>query len=186
MWLGLLLQAVVCSATGSLGLAVALIQVGGGQAGGAGSLLFLVMAWALLLPVGLLLQAVLPLPPPEGPLPYGGLTPHFNKERSEAYRFGNQSPSPPSPAPCCNGCMMVHTGCNCTTTAGTTIVVCSVYHTGSLLVIILVQYITQQCNLVGLLVTVLFSQPSLSSASRVIAYIRSCTSPTEPAKEAWP
>ena len=83
---GLLLQSVVCGATGSLALAVALIQVGGG---GAGALLFLVMAWASLLPVGLLLQAVLPLAPPQGPLPYGGLTPHFAQERSDAYRCGS-------------------------------------------------------------------------------------------------
>ena len=51
-----------------------------------GGLFFLVMAWASLLPVGLLLQALLPLPPPQGPLPYGGLTPHFAQERSDAYR----------------------------------------------------------------------------------------------------
>ena len=76
----------VCGATGSLALAVALIQVG---SRGTGALLFLVMAWASLLPVGLLLQAVLPLPPPQGPLPYGGLTPHFAQERSDAYRCGN-------------------------------------------------------------------------------------------------
>lgn len=77
----------MCSATGSLALAVALIQLGRGQAGAAGSLLFLVMAWALMLPVGLLLQAVLPLPPPQGSLPYGGVTPHFSQERSDAFRF---------------------------------------------------------------------------------------------------
>lgn len=88
----LLVQAVVCSATGSLALAVALIQVGGG--GQAGSLLFLVLAWAFLLPVGLLLQAVLPLPPPQGPLPYGGLTPHFNQERSDAFRYDTPPPTP--------------------------------------------------------------------------------------------
>lgn len=77
------MQVVVCSATSSLALAVALIQVGGG---GSGLLLFLVISWALLLPVGLLLQAALPLPPPQGPLPYKGLTPHFKQERSDAYR----------------------------------------------------------------------------------------------------
>ena len=76
-------QAVVCLASTSLAVAVAIIQVGGGRSG---LLPMLVTAWALLLPLGLLLQAVLPLPPPHGPLPYGGLTPHFQRERAESYR----------------------------------------------------------------------------------------------------
>ncbi len=77
------LQAIVCIASSSLAAAVVMIQMGGG---GSGLLAFLVMAWASLLPLGLFLQAVLPLPPPQGPLPYGGLTPNFQHERAQAYR----------------------------------------------------------------------------------------------------
>ena len=76
------LQAIVCIASSSLAAAVVIIQMGGG---GSGLLAFLVMAWASLLPLGLFLQAVLPLPPPQGPLPYGGLTPNFQHERAQAY-----------------------------------------------------------------------------------------------------
>ena len=77
------LQAIVCTASSSLAAAVVMIQMGGG---GSGLLAFLVMAWACLLPLGLLLQAVLPMPPPQGSLPYGGLTPNFQHERAQAYR----------------------------------------------------------------------------------------------------
>lgn len=77
------LQAIVCTASSSLAAAVGMIQMGGG---GSGLLAFLVMAWASLLPLGLFFQAVLPLPLPQGPLPYGGLTPSFEHERAEAYR----------------------------------------------------------------------------------------------------
>ncbi|KAA6419880.1 MAG: hypothetical protein FRX49_10243, partial [Trebouxia sp. A1-2] len=78
-----LMQAIVCTASSSLAAAVGMIQMGGG---GSGLLAFLVMAWASLLPLGLFFQAVLPLPLPQGPLPYGGLTPSFEHERAEAYR----------------------------------------------------------------------------------------------------
>ena len=78
-----LLQMVVCVAASSVALAVALLQVGGSSSG---LLPLLVSLWALLLPLGLLLQAALPLPAPEGPLPYGGLTPHFQQERAAAHR----------------------------------------------------------------------------------------------------
>lgn len=77
------LQAIVCTASSSLAAAVVMIQMGGG---GSGLLAFLVMAWACLLPLGLLLQAVLPMPLPQGSLPYGGLTPNFQHERAQAYR----------------------------------------------------------------------------------------------------
>ncbi len=77
------MQAVVCCASSSLAVAVATVQVGGGTSGLLG---FLITAWALLLPVGLVFQALLPLPPPEGALPYGGLTPLFQRERAEAFR----------------------------------------------------------------------------------------------------
>ena len=77
------LQALVCTASSSLAVAVALIQLGGG---GSNSLASLVLLWASSLPLGLLLQAILPLPPPQGPLPYGGLTPNYQLERAAAYR----------------------------------------------------------------------------------------------------
>lgn len=77
------LQALVCTAGSSLAVAVALIQLGGG---GSNSLASLVLIWASSLPLGLLLQAILPLPPPQGPLPYGGLTPNYQLERAAAYR----------------------------------------------------------------------------------------------------
>ena len=65
-------------------MAVAMVQLGSGKSG---SLAFLMMTWASMLPLGLSLQALLPLPPPQGPLPYGGLSPHYQHERAASYRF---------------------------------------------------------------------------------------------------
>ena len=64
-------------------MAVAIVQVGGGKSG---SLALIMVTWASLLPLGLLLQAVLPLPAHQGPLPYGGLSPHYQQERAQGYR----------------------------------------------------------------------------------------------------
>ena len=68
--------------TAFLAAAVAMIQVKGGSSGALGALL---MTWALSLPVALFLHAVLPLPPPQGPHPYG-LHPNWDKERAQAGR----------------------------------------------------------------------------------------------------
>lgn len=69
--------------TGFLAAAVATIQVQGGSSGALGALL---MTWALSLPVALFLHAVLPLPPPQGPHPYG-LHPNWDKDRAQAGRW---------------------------------------------------------------------------------------------------
>lgn len=75
-------QVILCSMTGFLAAAVAMIQVKGGSSGALGGLL---MTWALSLPVALFLHAVLPMPNPQGPHPYG-LHPNWDKERAQAGR----------------------------------------------------------------------------------------------------
>lgn len=69
--------------TACLALAVALVQVRGGASSAA--LAGLLMAWAASLPVALFLQALMPLPPPAGPHPYG-LHPNWDQEQAQASR----------------------------------------------------------------------------------------------------